>query len=318
MTRVMVALGGNALQRAGGSGTWAEAVAQMHATASTLATLVRGGCELLLTHGNGPQVGDLLRAEELAAREVSARPMYVLGAETAGQIGYLIAQELTKALRRARAPRAVVPVICRIIVSRNDPAFEHPEKPIGRYYSETEARVLRKREGWEMVYDGARGGWRRVVPSPKPIGWAERDILPRLLSPGWGRRLIPVLAGGGGVPVIERERGIYEGVDAVIDKDLTAAMIAHYADADILAIVTDVPAVAIGFRRPWEKWLRRATDEEMQRYLAGGEFGKGSMAPKIEAALGFLAGGGKSAVITDPPSLARAIRGEAGTRIVRS
>ena len=313
----MVALGGNALQRAGGSGTWGESVEQMRRTATALTQVVQSGHEMLLTHGNGPQVGALLRSSELSARDVPPRPLYVLGAETEGQIGYLIAQELTRALARAQTPRTVIPVLCRVIVSSKDPAFQKPEKPVGRYYPETEARQLRKSEGWSMEYDGARGGWRRVVPSPQPIGWVEKDILSHLLSPGWGGRVIPVLAGGGGIPVVERGRGVFEGVDAVIDKDLTAAMIGRDAQAETLAILTDVPAVAVGFHRPWERWLGEVGVSDMKRYLDAGEFGRGSMAPKVEAVLKFLSGGGRMAVITDAPSLERALRGEAGTRIVR-
>jgi carbamate kinase len=317
MVRTLVALGGNALARAGGAGTWNEAVGQMRLAVGALADLATEGQELIVTHGNGPQVGALLRQNELARREIPARPMYVLGAETEGQIGYLIQQELTAALRRAGVPRNVVTFVSRVVVSARDPAFRRPSKPVGRYYTESEARLLRKNEGWTMVYDGARGGWRRVVPSPKPVQWIEAAVVRGLFEAGWGDRLVPVVAGGGGVPVVERGRGVFEGVEAVIDKDLTGALVASEIGADSLAIVTDVPAVAIGFRKPWERWLGAVSAPEMARYLARGEFGEGSMAPKVEAAVSFLRNGGRRAVITDPPSLARALRNEAGTRIIR-
>jgi carbamate kinase len=317
MGRVLVALGGNALQRAGGHGTWTEQVAQMRATAEVLATLVVDGWDLIVTHGNGPQIGALLRQNELAEREIARRPMDVLGAETQGQIGYLIEQELTAALVRAKVPRTVLAVVSRTAVSRRDPAFKHPDKPVGRYYSETESRALRKREGWQMEYDGARGGWRRVVPSPDPLRWVEGDGLRRLLPRGWGAHIVPVVAGGGGVPVVEKAKGTYEGVEAVIDKDRSAALIALAMEADTLAILTDVPAAAIGFRKPWEKWLGEVPVTEMETYLHRGEFGEGSMGPKVEASLRFLRGGGARAIITDPPSLGRAMRNETGTRIVR-
>jgi carbamate kinase len=315
MGRVLVALGGNALLRSGGQGTWPEQVAQMRLTAEVLATLVADGHELVVTHGNGPQVGALLRQNELAEREVPRRPMDVLGAETQGQIGYLIAQELTAALVRAKVPRTVLSIVSRTVVSRKDRAFSHPTKPVGSYYPETEARTLRKREGWEMIYDGARGGWRRIVPSPEPVRWVEGEAVRRLLTPGWGARIVPVVAGGGGVPVVEPGPGRFEGVEAVIDKDRTAAVVASTLEADTLVILTDVPAVAVGFRKPWERWLGEVSVTEMAGYLAKGEFGEGSMRPKVEAGLQFLAAGGHRVIITDAPSLRRAFRNETGTRI---
>lgn len=316
MSRVLVALGGNALQRAGAHGTWTEQVAQMRATAAVLASLVAEGNELIVTHGNGPQVGTLLREAELAHREIPPRPMDVLGAETQGQIGYLIEQELGSALTRARVPRTVLSIVSRTVVSRRDPAFRHPDKPVGRYYTDIEARALRKREGWEMVYDGARGGWRRVVPSPQPVRWVEGPGLRSLLHAGWGTHIVPVVTGGGGIPVVERTRGIYEGVEAVIDKDRTAALVATALGADSLVILTDVPAAAVGFQKPWEKWLGEVRASDMESYLRRGEFGAGSMRPKVEASLSFLRAGGRRAIITDPPSLGRAIRNETGTRIL--
>jgi carbamate kinase len=316
MGRVLVALGGNALQRAGGHGTWPEQVAQMRITAAVLATLVADGEELIVTHGNGPQVGVLLRQNELAERELPRRPMDVLGAETQGQIGYLIEQELTAALVRAKVPRTVLALVSRAAVSRTDRAFKHPDKPVGRYYTEAEARTLRKSEGWKMEYDGARGGWRRVVPSPEPLRWIEGEGLMKVLPRGWGAHIVPVVTGGGGVPVVEKIRGTYEGVEAVIDKDRTAALVAATVGADTLVILTDVPAAAIGFRKPWEKWLGEVHASEMETYLRRGEFAEGSMGPKVEASLRFLRAGGQRAIITDPPSLVRAMRNEAGTRII--
>ena len=317
MSRVLVALGGNALARAGGSGSWDEATDRMRATVPHLAALAADGHELILTHGNGPQVGALLRENELGEREVPPRPMDVLGAETQGQIGYLIQQELAPALRAAGVERTVLTVVSRVEVSRRDPAFRRPTKPVGRYYADHEARLLRKRLGWSMVYDGARGGWRRLVPSPAPLAWLERDAVRHLLSGGGGGRWVPVVTGGGGVPVVARARGTYEGVEAVIDKDRTAALVAVELGVDTLAIVTDVPGVSIGFRRPWERWLGEVSSAEMHRYLSAGEFGEGSMAPKVGAALEFLSRGGKRVVVTDIPSLGRGLRGEAGTRIFR-
>jgi carbamate kinase len=317
LARILVALGGNTLSRAGGDGTWAEATGQMRATAPSLAALVAEGHELILTHGNGPQVGGLLRQNELAEREVPVRPMDVLVGETQGQVGYLIQQELGAALAQVRQPRMVVTLISRVEVSRRDPAFRRPTKPVGRYFSEAEARLLRKSRGWDLVFDGARGGWRRVVPSPKPVSWLEREVVKQLFDAGWGERWIPIVLGGGGIPVIPTGGGRYEGVEAVVDKDRSAALAATALTADTLAIVTDVPAVAIGFRKPWERWLGEVSAKDLARHLEHKEFGEGSMAPKVEAALSFLHEGGRRTVITDPPSLARALRGEAGTRVLR-
>jgi carbamate kinase len=316
MDTTVVALGGNALERAGGPGDWAEARRHMRSTAEALVDVVRDGHALVVTHGNGPQVGQILRQNEIAEREVPPRPLDVLGAESEGQIGYLVAQELESALRRARLPRAALVFLSRMEVASRDRAFRHPTKPVGRFYSESEVRVLRKRTGWTLAYDGARGGWRRVVPSPLPLRWVEADAVVALLGRGWGDRIVPVVAGGGGVPVVRRKGGVLEGVEAVIDKDRGAAVVAHALGAATLAIVTDVPGVAVGFGKPWERWLGEVGAEELARFQKNGEFGEGSMGPKVEAILSFLARGGRRGVICDIPSLRRALRGEAGTRVV--
>lgn len=315
MGRVLVALGGNALHRAGGAGSWDEARGQLRQAVGVLAEIASGGEELVLSHGNGPQVGALLRQNELAAREIPPRPMDVLGAETQGQIGYLIQTELTPALRRKGNDRSVLTVISRTEVSATDPAFAHPSKPVGRYYPEVEARILRKQYGWSMEYDGARGGWRRVVPSPRPVRWLEGNAVRSLLESGLGSRWIPVVSGGGGIPVVRRRDGTYEGVEAVIDKDLAASLVARELGVETLAIVTDVPGAAVSFGKRGERWLTRVSRQELADLFKHGEFAEGSMGPKVEAGLEFLAGGGRRFVITDIPSLARALRGEAGTRV---
>jgi carbamate kinase len=315
VSRVLVALGGNALQRAGGAGSWEEAVHQLDGTVRSLSSVVTDGHQLILTHGNGPQVGAALRQNEIAYREVPARPMYVLGAETQGQIGYLIQQELSPALKRAGVPRTVLPVVSRMEVSPRDPAFKHPSKPVGRFYSDAEARLLRKREGWTLQYDGPRGGWRRVVPSPNPLRWLEAEPIRKLLNSSWGHNVIPIVAGGGGIPVLRRAGNRFEGVEAVIDKDLAAVVVARDLSVETLAIVTDVPGVAVGFRKSWERWLGQISLSEIEKFQAQQEFGAGSMAPKIEAARRFLKKGGSRVLITDIPSLGRALRNEAGTRI---
>jgi carbamate kinase len=315
MTGVLVALGGNALQQAGGDGSWREAQRQMGKVAPVLAEVARTASPLVITHGNGPQVGVLLRQNEIGMGEVPARPLDVLGAETQGQIGYLIQTELTRALSRAGLARSVLTVISRMEVRSNDPAFRHPTKPVGRFYSEAEARLLRKEHGWVLVNDVARGGWRRLVPSPRPVRWLEGHAVRQLLEAELGTQWIPIVTGGGGIPVVRRVHGTYEGVEAVIDKDFAAALVGTELGLESLAIVTDVPGAAVDFGRSGERWLGEVSRAELARWQKSGEFAEGSMGPKVEAGLAFLRRGGRRLIITDIPSLPRALRGEAGTRV---
>ncbi len=289
----------------------------MRRTVRVLAEIATEGSELVLTHGNGPQVGALILQNEAGAREVPPRPMDVLGAETQGQIGYLIQTELTPALREAKVGRSVLTVVSRMEVARRDPAFRDPSKPVGRYYSGDEARVLRKSHGWMLRYDGARGGWRRLVPSPRPIRWLEGPAVHRLMAAGLGEQWIPVVSGGGGIPVVRRPNGGYDGVEAVIDKDFAASLVGRELGLDTLAIVTDVPGAAVNFGKKGERWLGEVSVDELAELSRRGEFADGSMGPKVDAGLEFLRGGGRRFVITDIPSLARALRGEAGTRVGR-
>lgn len=314
MPRTLVALGGNALSRPGGPGSWAEAVAQFDAAAPALVELLQAGHELLVSHGNGPQVGRLLLQGELAQREVPVLPLDVLVAESQAQIGYLVQRGLSAALARTKLPKIPVPVLTRVAVDPADPAFRHPTKPVGRVYDENESRLLRKQRGWTMERDPSRGGWRRVVPSPKPIDWLDEEPVRALLAAS-NHPFIPIVGGGGGVPVVVRANGAFDGVEAVVDKDLTSSLIAGRLGAELLVIATDVPAVAVGFGKRWERWLGRVTPGELKGYLDAGEFAEGSMRPKVEAALGFLAAGGTTAIISDIPSLRRAVQGDAGTRV---
>ncbi len=315
MSRILVALGGNAIEPAHGTGTWAEATAQMRRTARRLTAVVTAGHELVVSHGNGPQVGNLLREAELGAKEVPMPPMYVAGAESEGQIGFLIAQELSAALARAGVPRTVVPVVSRTEVERHDPAFRKPSKPVGRFYTEREARDLAEREHWTMRPDPRRGGWRRVVPSPIPRRWLEGDAVRKALDAGLGASCVFVVTGGGGVPVVRASSTGWAGVDAVIDKDRAAAVAGRQLGCDTLVIVTDVPGAAVGFGTPHERWLGEISPHELQGYFDAGEFGAGSMGPKVESVLEFIRTGGRRAVITDIPSLSRGLSGRAGTRL---
>lgn len=313
MSRIVVALGGNAIQRAHDTGTWAEATRQMRRTVGALASIVRDGHELVVTHGNGPQVGVLLQEAQIAASQIPVLPMYVADAETEGQIGFLIAQELSVALAKVGRRRVVVPVISRTEVSARDPAFRHPSKPVGSFYPAAVADHLRAQNGWTMQEDRERGGWRRVVPSPMPIRWLEGDAIRAALDAGLGSRCVFVVTGGGGVPVVPGADGHWKGVDAVIDKDLAAALVARQLNASELVIVTDVPGAAVGFTTPHPRWLHKVTARELGSYLRKGEFAAGSMGPKVEAVLDYVRHGGGRAVITDIPSLRAAIRGERGT-----
>ncbi len=313
--RLLVALGGNALQGARGTGTWTDAVRQMRRTARALARAVADGHELVLTHGNGPQVGNLLREAELGAAEVPPPPMFVLDAESEGQVGYLIASELSAALDRAGAPRSVLPLVCRTEVDPRDPAFRIPDKPVGRYYTRADADRLRRSRGWTLREDAVRGGWRRVVPSPRPRRWLEAPAVRAALDAGLGRRCVFVVTGGGGVPVVREARGRYRGVDAVIDKDRAAALAARALGCGTLVIVTDVPGAAVAFGTPSARWLGEVSAGELDRRRRAGEFGAGTMAPKVEAVLDFVRHGGRRAIITDIGSLGRALEGRAGTRV---
>ncbi|HEV2429871.1 MAG TPA: carbamate kinase [Thermoplasmata archaeon] len=314
--RAVVALGGNALQPRGGDGSWAASAQQLRRGVPALVEIVAAGASLVLTHGNGPQVGRLLEREDRRPLGEPGLPLDALVAESEGQLGLLIAQELTPALSAAGQPRIVLPIVSRIEVDPKDPAFRRPDKPVGRFYAEDEARVLRKRRGWTMGFDEARRGWRRLIPSPRPIRWLEAEAVRRALARAWAGRVIPIVAGGGGVPVVRNRRGGFDGVEAVIDKDLASSIVATALGASTLAIVTDVPGVAIGFGRPWEAWLKEVRGTQLEAALRLGEFGAGSMRPKVEAALSFLNAGGRRAIVTDLPSLARAWEGDAGTQIL--
>jgi len=316
MSRVLVALGGNALEPAHGTGTWPEAVRVMRRTAGPLASLVVAGHELVVTHGNGPQVGNLLREAELAASEVPAPPLFVADAESEGQIGFLIAQELSAALRRSAVARAVVPVVSRVEVDARDPALRSPTKPVGSFYTAAEARRLKARNGWTLREDPERGGWRRLVPSPRPRRWLEAPAIRRALDRGLGRQCVFVVTGGGGIPVVRGPNGGWRGVDAVIDKDRAAAVVARALGCSTLLVVTDVPGAAVRFGKPGQRWLRDVPAAELRRLLRAGEFGAGSMGPKVDAVLDFVAHGGREAIITDIRSIRASLRGRAGTRVV--
>ena len=282
-------------------------------TCRHLADMVEDGWTLVVTHGNGPQVGYILRRNELAAHEVHATPLDVIGADTQGSIGYMLQQALRNELNSRGINKPVVSVVTQVLVDRDDPGFKNPTKPIGSFMEEADARKF-EAEGWQVVEDAGRG-WRRVVASPIPLEVVEQDAIQTLTSAG----NIVIAVGGGGIPVVQNQKGELRelsGVFAVIDKDRASALLAQQIGADLLLISTAVEKVALNFGKPNEQWLDHMTLAEAKAHMAEGtHFAKGSMAPKIEAVITFLETGGKKALITDPANIARALRGETGTFI---
>jgi carbamate kinase len=295
----VVALGGNAVLRAGDRGTAAEQRARIRETCVALAPLLEG--EVVLTHGNGPQVGNELLRQERAAAEVPPLPLYLAVAQTQAEIGALLATEL------AAVGRSAACLLTHVLVSGDDPAFEHPSKPIGPFYKRSRARVLEQERGWTMVEDAGRG-WRRTVPSPAPLEIVELGLVRALLATG----AVAIACGGGGIPVVRRD-GRLDGVDAVIDKDRASALLAVALGAERLVILTDVPALMRDFGNPTERPIAELAVDEAEALLP--ELPPGSMGPKVEAAIAFTGRSGGETLITSAEALAGALAGEAGTRI---
>ncbi|MGQ9582903.1 MAG: carbamate kinase [Thermoplasmatota archaeon] len=280
--KIVVAIGGNAILRDGQRGTAEEQRASLEVACGALSRLIRPGTSVVLTHGNGPQVGSILLQNEAARGEVPAQPLDACVAQSQGSLGYMIQQTLSNVLARAGVRREVVSLVTQVVVSADDPAFRRPTKPVGPFYDRAEARRLSLERGWTVAEVGG-GRWRRVVPSPAPIEVVESGMVRRLMRQG----AVVVAAGGGGVPVVRRG-GELAGVEAVVDKDLASAVLARDVGADALVILTDVEGVALDFGTPRQRLLRRVTVSELRRHLAAGQFPAGSMGPKMEAALLFL------------------------------
>jgi carbamate kinase len=305
-----VAIGGNSLIT---DPKHPEVVNQWDAVRQTcehIADMIADGWSVIVTHGNGPQVGYILRRSELAAQHVHTVPLDLIVADTQGSIGYMVQQSLDNALRRRGINRTILTVITQVRVDPDDPAFAHPNKPIGGFMSELEARRY-EGEGWQVMEDAGRG-WRRVVASPKPLAIHEINAIRALIMNDY----IVIAVGGGGIPVVRDERGELRGAFAVIDKDRASSLIAQTLRADLFVISTGVEKVAVDFKQPTARDLDQMTLREARQYMAEGHFAPGSMLPKIEAAVEFVQMGGPLAIITDPPNLARALRGETGTRII--
>ncbi|MCK4429638.1 MAG: carbamate kinase [Candidatus Aenigmarchaeota archaeon] len=309
----VVALGGNAIIKRGEKGTIAEQFANTRQALSGIIDLIEAGYYIIITHGNGPQVGNaLIRVEEaLVAGKAQDRPLGVCVADTEGGMGYMIEQSLQNKLYLNKIELPVVTILTQVVVDKNDPSIKNPTKPIGPFFTEEEAKIMESR-GLQVVEDCGRG-WRRVVPSPMPLEIVERETIKKLVKQG----TIVIAAGGGGMPVYIEEDGTFEGIDAVIDKDLASSALAKDVSAELLLILTDVNEVSLNFGKPNQKALRKITVREAKQYLEEGHFPSGSMGPKIQAGIKFIEDGGSEAIITSLECAGRAIKGEAGTHIVK-
>ena len=309
----VVAIGGNSLIKDESKKSVSDQYEAARESTRHIADMIESGWEVAIGHGNGPQVGFILRQSEIShkAEGLPETPMDVCGAESQGFIGYMLQQNLQNELFQRGIKKNVATVITQVLVDINDPAFHNPTKPIGGFMTEEDAKKREKRLGWRVVEDAGRG-WRRVVASPLPKEVVEFDTVFALLNAG----VVVVTVGGGGIPVYDRGNGDYIGAPAVIDKDFASSLLARSLKADLFLISTAVEKVAINFGKPDQHWLDHITLAEARHYLAEGKhFAKGSMAPKIEAAIWYLEAGGKEAVITNPENISRAMRGETGTHI---
>jgi carbamate kinase len=308
----VVAVGGNSLIKDEKHRSVPDQYAASVQSCNHIAGMIQQGWDVVLTHGNGPQVGFILRRSELAIRELHPVPLDYCGADTQGAIGYMFQRALHNIFQERGIQKQAATVVTQTLVDKNDPAFQNPSKPIGSFMDQTAAERKRVEEQWAVVEDAGRG-WRRVVPSPLPKRIIERDAIEALIHTGF----VVICSGGGGIPVIEDDHSQLVGVEAVIDKDYAASILARSVKADLFLITTAVEQVALNYNKPNQQWLEHMTLEEAKKYLAEGHFHKGSMGPKIQAIIWYLEGGGKEALITDPANIERALRGETGTRISR-
>lgn len=282
----------------------------VHETCKHIVDMVERGWNLIVSHGNGPQVGFILRRSELAESEVHTIGLDIIAGDTQGSIGYMIQLTLDNELQKRGIDTKAVTIVTQVLVDRNDPGFKSPSKPIGAFLSEERARAFEK-EGWRVIEDAGRG-YRRVIASPKPLEILEEEAIQTMSQKEW----IVIAVGGGGIPVIRTENGDLKAAPpSVIDKDRASGLLAKNINADLLLISTAVEKVAINYNKPNQQWLDHLTVAEAKKYLAEGHFAPGSMKPKIEAIIDFLEQGGKQAIVTDPPNIARALAGETGTHI---
>jgi carbamate kinase len=310
----VVAIGGNSLIKDEKHKSVEDQYQAAKETTFHIADMIEAGWDVAIGHGNGPQVGFILRRSEIAAKVEGMHeiPLDVCGADSQGAIGYALQQTLQNELFHRKIKKAVATVVTQVLVDKNDPAFKNPTKPIGSFMDEAEAKRRQKELGWSVVEDSGRG-WRRVVASPLPKEVVELESVETLIKSG----TVVVTVGGGGIPVIDTGDGEYAGTAAVIDKDFASSLLARLIKADLLLISTAVEKVALNFGKPDQKWIDRMSLAEAKKYLAEGtHFAKGSMAPKIQAIIWFLEAGGKQALITNPENIGRALKGETGTWIM--
>lgn len=310
MKAAVVAFGGNALMDHKGKSTYLEQIVKTDKMCRNLMGLFDTGYRVVITHGNGPQVGNFLMQQESLSSSIPPMPLDVCNAMTQGQIGYMIEQRLRNLFTEKKMSKQTVAFVTQVVVSEEDPAFRNPTKFIGPFFTEEESRNLRKKEGWVMKEDSGRG-YRRVVPSPRPVDIVEKSEISEMAERGY----VVIACGGGGIPVLRDKKGKLKGVAAVIDKDFAAQKLATLIGAEMLVLITPVDRVAVNFGTPGEKYLSKITLEEAERYHAEGHFPPGSMGPKIEAAVGFLRAGGKKAIITSAEKMDAALNGKAGTEI---
>jgi carbamate kinase len=315
LLKAVIAFGGNAIARSDQRGTFNEQLANIAAMSTALGTLVAGDVHVVVTHGNGPQVGRIALQQDIASASVPAMPFDAAGAMSEGLIGYMLQQSLHNALSGMGVNVPCVTLVTQVVVSPDDPAFQNPTKPVGGFYSELEAEHLREEKGWTMVEDAGRG-FRRVVPSPRPLDIVEWPAISALIEAG----ALVVAAGGGGIPVIRRGGApdMLVGVEAVIDKDRASARLAGLINADTLVLLTDVERVAVAYGTHEQRWLDRVSLPDMKRFFDEGEFPAGSMGPKVESAIAFLDNGGRRAIITSTDNMVRAVTRGGGTEIVRT
>lgn len=311
-TPILIAIGGNSLIRHGQRGSIGEQIENARTTCRYLAVLIKEGQSLILTHGNGPQVGAQLIRSEQASSQVYPLPLDCCDASTQGEIGYILQNALRTELHALNIMRSVITILTQVVVSKDDPAFQHPTKPIGPFFSQKNAELRKQELGWHVVDDAARG-YRRVVSSPKPVEIVELDAIKHCVNDG----MIVIAVGGGGIPVIQ-EQGNFSGIEAVIDKDRASALLAAKMGLKRFIISTDTDRVYLNFKQPDQVALDSITLAEARQYLESGQFPPGSMGPKMEAAVDFLINGGEEVIVTKPELLVDAVNGKAGTHIYRT
>ena len=309
--KAVIAIGGNSILRAEQKGTIQEQFANTIETAEHVADMIMMGYELVITHGNGPQVGNMLLMSEKTEEILYPLPLDICDSNTQGSMGYMIQQALGNVLKERKIKKSVVTVVTQVVVDRNDSAFKKPTKPIGSFYSKENAEKYRKEKKWDIIEDAGRG-YRRVVPSPEPLEIVENEVIQKLVDDD----VIVIAVGGGGIPVV-KEKNFLKGVEAVIDKDLASSLLASNINAELLLISTNVEKVFLNYNKPNQKGIDRMTVKDAKKYLSEGHFPPGSMGPKIEAGIRFLEKGGKEVIITSPECIGDALKNKTGTHIIR-